>query len=305
MDLDRRGTLSSGAGIPGLLGLLQRRAYLPVFLLVPALIIGFGLLLPRATSSAATVVESAEVDGFFFERSDDNLLGITDKAQSLRLELDIETASAPATEEQLNSLKTEVATLVKDTYGWDLNSSTDRTRLRDEILLLGQTLHTIPDESFNVEEYKPLLALRDVADGMEGVSECRGRCLDGEVKNRIISVTVGAIVNRILAEFTGDALSASVAAAAVSVFAGTMTEFVFRTGPALTDIPVETLQQSAIAGAISTLILVKSFLRDAKAMADKNSGTVREEVEKGIQEVQGAALSEVDTKDYDLIKDEF
>jgi hypothetical protein len=293
------------AGRPGLLGLLQRRAYLPVLLLVPALAVGLGLLVPRATSSAATIVESAEVGDFLFEKSDENLLGITDRARGLRLELDLDTAPGDAGEEQLDALKTEVAAAVKDIYGWDLNDSADRARIRDEILLLRQALHTIPDETINLEGNGPLLALRDVADGIEGISDCRGRCLpEGEVMNRMISVAVGATVNRMLGEFTGDSAMATIVVYAVSVFVGGIAEFTFNVGPALTGIPVETLRKSALAGAVSTLILVKSFLDDARALADKNAGTVQDATKQAAESVKASANSEVDTKDYDMIKDE-
>jgi hypothetical protein len=305
---DRRDAVRPGAGRPGLLGLIQRRAYLPILVLVPALAIGLGLLAPRPASHAAEIVDRAEVGGFVFEKSDDDMLGITDTARGLRLELDLHTVPDDPTEEQLNSLRAEVAASVKDLYSWDLNSSTDRNRIREEVLALAQALHTIPDESFNVEENQPLLALRDVADGIEGVSECRGRCLpEGNLMNRVIATGVAAIVNRMLADFTNDLPGSQVVVLAVSVLVGGITEFTFNVGPALTGIPAADLRRSAIAGAISMLILVKSYLDDARALAANSSGTVKDEAKKGAEEVAAITPTEPEnepTSDYDMVKDE-
>ena len=312
MDFDRHRTRAD-AGRPGLLGLLQRRVYLPALLLVPALAVGLGLLVPRAASSAATIVESAEVDNFLFQKSDDNLLGITDKVRELRLELSLDSdpgddVPADPTEKQLNSLKAEAAATVKELYGWDLNSRTDRERIRDEVLLLGQMLHTIPDEYLALEDNEPLRELRNVVDGVEGTTECRDRCLPetrDAVVNRIVSVTVGASVNRMLSLYTDNPGWTQLVIFAVSVFVGSLTEFVFNVGPAITGIPLYTLRKSALSGAASMLILVNSYLKDARSLAGEDEGTVRRETEKAAEEVQAASgQSEVDPRDYNMINEE-
>ena len=69
----------------------------------------------------------------------------------------------------------EMATLVKDTFGWDLNSAADRDRIRQEALKLDDVLHTVPNDV--IDKNQALLALRDVADGIKGTVPCRGRCL--------------------------------------------------------------------------------------------------------------------------------
>lgn len=285
------------------------RSAIPIVVAV-GVVVALGIRLVPDASAAVVEAETETVGNIVFERSSDNLLGITNKDVGIRLEDNLDAAPQDATQEQLNALISETRTWVRDKFGWDLSVPEDRTHVIEEVQSLAQALGTIPDEQLKLEENAPIAALRDLADELEGVAECRGRCLpEGPeyIKNRVVSTMAAGTVNKILGMVTEDSPGAAIAVFAMSLYVGVLVDVVLMMASGVPGISSETLRLAVIGGLVGVLLVAKGFAKDAQSMASKSGNQVRDDAKKAAQEVADITPADPEfekTSDYDMVKDE-
>jgi len=281
--------------------------------LIVAAIVAFAALaalgmrfIPDAAAAEAVRLEEGD---FVFERSTDNILGVTNKKTGIRLEDNLDTVTEGATEQDFNALLTEVRSQFAADFGWDLTADADRTAFRNELHLLSQALFSISDDTFEVEEFAPLRDLRDLVAGVEGTAECRDRCLpvDPAVVNRVVSTAIALSVRKLLADVTGAGPTGQFAIYAVSIFVGGLTAIVLEEAPAITGLSQNDVRMLALASAVDILRLAKQLRADAGTVAKQGAETVVAATRAAAKEVETATPTEPGNEsasDYDLVKDE-
>jgi hypothetical protein len=259
--------------------------------------------------AAAEVTEREEVDGVVFEMSDDDLVGWGAKDQNIRYEQDFAaSASQTVSKGAIDVMGVNMKISLKEDYGWDLSSSADRKSIQDEANQLRQALRSIPDSDLESEEQAVVVQFRDALDMLNGVSECRGRCLlPGEDFSRIFSmVAIGSAIAKIEAEFADPSsprskLVVTMLAVSYSLYA-LATEIILERTFRIDTRPL----RIAVMGALFvTLVTMRQYRDDARGIAAASSSTPADDAKEGAKDISELTPApDDDPGDYDMVHDE-
>jgi len=284
----------------------RARSGVPIVVAVVAFAVLAALGVRFIPDAAAAEAIRLEEGGFVFERSVDNILGVTNLKTGIRLEHNLDTATKTPTEAEYNALLTQVRTQIATDFGWDLTVEADRIAFRNELHLISQALFSIPDETFEVEEFASLRQLRDVAEAAEGTAECRDRCLP-EVMDSVLSISMGAAVSQLLSSVTGAGLAGHIAICGVGMLTIALTGVIIEVGPGITGLARNDIRGLVMTGLYDILAQIVQFQLDADQVAAQGAETVAAATRAAAKEVETATPTEGDNEsasDYDLVKDE-